>query len=159
MGSGETRSIQEIPNQQIIESSSLRTAAWAAGEVDSTVIHEDQYEQAEGEVTDPVRIATLYEDVDTFVKEVQAAEAGWLEENRELAAKYCATTLVAMHQLKSDFDLFVEAVNTYVEDPPEEDACGCSSTSSRSTPSGPRTAGSARTAWSSWSRSRPPRAC
>lgn len=122
MGSGETRSIQEIPNQQIIESSSLRTAAWAAGEVDSTVIHEDQYEQAEGEVTDPVRIATLYEDVDTFVKEVQAAEAGWLEENRELAAQYCATTLLAMHQLKADFDLFVEAVNTYVEDPPEEDA-------------------------------------
>lgn len=120
-GVGETRSIQEIPTQQIIESSSLRTAAWAAGDVDATVIHEDQYEGAEAEVDQPVRIATLYENVDTFIKEAQAAEAGWLEQNRELAAQYCATTLTAMKELKSDFALFQTAVNEYVEEPPTEE--------------------------------------
>lgn len=121
MGVGETRSIQEIPTQQIIESSSLRTAAWAAGDVESTVIHEDQYESAAPDVTEPVRIATLYENVDTFIKEAQAADAAWLETNRELAAKYCATTLKAMKTLKSDFALFQAAVNEYVEEPPSEE--------------------------------------
>lgn len=121
MGNGETRSIQEIPNQQILESSGLRTTAFAAGQVDATVIHEDQYTSAETQVPDATRIATLYEDVDVFVKEAQAAPAEWLEENRELAAQYCATTLIAMHDLKSDFGLFAEAVNTYVEEPPSEE--------------------------------------
>lgn len=121
MGVGETRSIQELPNVQIIESSGLRTSAWAANQVDSTVIHEDQFTQAAGEVNEPVRIATLYENVDSFIKEAQAAEAGWLEENRELAASYCATTLIAMAELKADFDLFLEAVDTYVEEPPSEE--------------------------------------
>jgi ABC-type nitrate/sulfonate/bicarbonate transport system substrate-binding protein len=121
MGVGESRSIQEIPTQQIIESSSLRTAAWAAGDVDSTVIHEDQYESAEADVDQPVRIATLYENVDTFIKEAQAADAAWLEQNRELAAKYCATTLRAMKELKGDFALFQTAVNEYVEEPPSEE--------------------------------------
>jgi NitT/TauT family transport system substrate-binding protein len=68
-----------------------------------------------------VRIATLYEDVEVFIKEAQAAPAEWLDANREVAAQYCATTLVAMATLKSDFDLFVEAVNTYVEEPPTEE--------------------------------------
>ncbi|CAA0128099.1 Uncharacterised protein [Mycolicibacterium vanbaalenii] len=120
-GTGESRSIQDIPNQQIIESSSLRTAAWAAGDVDATVIHEDQYESAEANVNEPVRIATLYENVDTFIKEAQAADGEWLEQNRELAAKYCATTLRAMKTLKSDFALFQTAVNEYVEEPPAEE--------------------------------------
>ena len=121
MGVGESRNSRDIPNQQIIESSSLRTAAWAAGDVDSTVIHEDQYEGAEANVKEPVRIATLYENVDTFIKEAQAADAAWLEQNRELAAKYCATTLRAMKALKGDFALFQTAVNEYVEEPPSEE--------------------------------------
>jgi NitT/TauT family transport system substrate-binding protein len=120
MGTGEKRGINDIPNKQIIESSSLRTAAWAAGDVTATVIHEDQYETAEKDVTDPVRIATLYENVRTFVKEVQAADESWLAENRELAAQYCATTLTAMKALKGDFALFQKAVETYVDEPPSE---------------------------------------
>lgn len=121
MGVGEDRGIRDIPTQQIIESSSLRTAAWAAGDVDSTVIHEDQYESAAPNVNEPVRIATLYENVDTFIKEAQAADAAWLEQNRELAAKYCATTLKAMKALKADFPTFQSAVNEYVEEPPSEE--------------------------------------
>ncbi|PRB18414.1 ABC transporter substrate-binding protein [Microbacterium sp. MYb62] len=121
MGNGEKRSIQEIPNQQILESSGLRTTAFAAGQVDATVIHEDQFTSAATQVKDAARIATLYEDVEVFVKEAQAAPADWLAENGELAAQYCATTLVAMHELKSDFDLFSDAVAQYVEEPPTEE--------------------------------------
>lgn len=38
-GVGETRDIPDIPNQLIIESSRDRTAEWASGALDATVIH------------------------------------------------------------------------------------------------------------------------
>ena len=121
-GIGEPRDIKDLPNQQIIESSSARTAAWAAGELDATVIHDTQYDGAEASVDRPVLIATLYENAPGFIKVAQAARADWLEQNRELAARYCATTLRAMKALKSDFALFQAAVNEYVEVPPSEES-------------------------------------
>ena len=121
-GIGEPRDIQDLPNQQIIESSSARTAAWAAGELGATVIHDTQYDGAEATVDRPVLIATLYENAPGFIKVAQAARADWLEQNRELAARYCATTLRAMKALKSDFALFQAAVNEYVEVPPSEES-------------------------------------
>jgi ABC-type nitrate/sulfonate/bicarbonate transport system substrate-binding protein len=120
IGVGEDRGIQDIPSPQIIESSGLRTSAFAAGEIDATVIHDTQYVQAEAQLPDATRIATLYKDVDTFIKEAQAAPAKWLDENRDLAARYCATTLVAMHDLKADYNVFQGAVKTYVEEPPSD---------------------------------------
>ena len=119
---GETRGSQEIPIQQIIESSGGRTAAWAAGNIDATTIHESQYEGAKANVSQPVRIAALYESVDTFIKAAQAAKADWLEQNRELAARYCATTLRAMKELNGDFALFQAAVKEYVKEPPSEES-------------------------------------
>ena len=117
-GVGEERDIPDISNQQIIESSGDRTAEWAAGNLDATVIHEVQYDGAEAQVDRPVRIATLYENAPDFVKAAQAANADWLDQHRELAARYCATTLRAMTTLKGDFALFEATVNDYVEDPP-----------------------------------------
>jgi ABC-type nitrate/sulfonate/bicarbonate transport system substrate-binding protein len=119
-GIGETRDIPDIPNQRIIESSSARTAAWAAGELDATVIHDTQYDGAQASVDRPVEIATLYENAPGFIKVAQAARADWLSQNRELAARYCATTLRAMKALKGDFALFQGAVNEDVDDPPSE---------------------------------------
>lgn len=121
-GAGEPRDVHEIPNQRILESSTARLDAWIAGEVDATVVHETQYEGAKALVNRPVLIATLYEDVPGFVKVAQAAPAGWLAENRELAARYCATTLRAMKTLKSDFALFRSAVDEYVDAPPSEES-------------------------------------
>lgn len=121
-GVGEPRDVHEIPNQQIIESSSARTAAWAAGTVDATVIHDTQFDGAEATVNQPVRIASLYDNVPSFIKTAQAARADWLEQNRELAARYCATTLRAMRELRGDFALFQTAVEKYVEVPPSEES-------------------------------------
>jgi len=117
-GVGETRDIPDIPNPQVIESSGDRTAEWAAGGLDATVIHEAQYDEVEAQVDLPVRIATLYENAPEFIKAAQAADADWLAENRDLAASYCATTLRAMKALKSDFGLFAAAVHKYVETAP-----------------------------------------
>lgn len=119
-GIGEPRDVHEIPNPQIIESSGARTDAWAAGQLDATVIHDTQYDGAAGTVNQPALIATLYDNAPGFIKVAQAAQAEWLAENRELAATYCATTLRAMKALKSDFSRFQAAVAEYVEDPPSE---------------------------------------
>lgn len=121
-GIGEPRDIEDLPNQRIIESSSARTAAWAAGELDATVIHDTQYDGAEAAVNRPVLIATLYENAPGFIKVAQAARADWLAQNRELAARYCATTLRAMRALKGDFALFRSAVDEYADSPPSEES-------------------------------------
>jgi ABC-type nitrate/sulfonate/bicarbonate transport system substrate-binding protein len=121
-GVGEQRDVDEIPNQQIIESSSARTAEWAAGGLDATVIHDTQYDGAQASVNRPVEIATLYDNAPGFTKVAQAASADWLDQNRELAARYCATTLRAMKALKTDFGQFQAAVGEYVADPPSEES-------------------------------------
>lgn len=121
-GTGEPRDVDEIPNQKIIESSSGRTAAFAAGELDAAVIHDTQYDSAQASVNRPVEIATLYDNAPGFIKVAQAARADWLAQNRELAARYCATTLQAMKALKNDFNLFRSAVGEYVVEPPSEES-------------------------------------
>lgn len=121
-GVGEPRDVHEIPNQQILESSSGRLDAWVAGDLDATVIHDTQYDGAKAMVNQPVLIASLYENAPGFLKVAQAARADWLAQNRELAAKYCATTLRAMKTLKSDFAVFQSAVDEYVEKPPSEES-------------------------------------
>jgi ABC-type nitrate/sulfonate/bicarbonate transport system substrate-binding protein len=121
-GVGEQRDVDEIPTQQIIESSSARTSAWAAGGLDATIIHDTQYDGAAATVDQPVEIASLYENAPGFIKAAQAARADWLDQNRELAARYCATTLRAMKALKSDFGLFHSAVDEYVAEPPSEES-------------------------------------
>ena len=121
--SGETRTAAEIPGIQILESSGLRTTAYAAGEVDATVIHDYQYFGAEAQATDPVIIASLFDTVPDFVKEAHAAPASWLAENQELAASYCASVLVGMRELSADFDTYKKAVESYadVEEMPDDE--------------------------------------
>lgn len=119
---GETRTTADMPGQQILESSGLRTSAYAAGEVDVTIVHEPQYDQAAPQVTDPVIIATLYKEVPNYLKEAQAAPASWLEENFESAATYCAAVLLGMRELNADEDKFVAVANDFSEiDPLDEE--------------------------------------
>lgn len=112
---GEDRTTADMPGQQILESSGLRTSAYAAGEVDATVIHEPQFAESAPQVQDPVIIATLWEEVPEYLKEVQAAPKSWLDENVEAAASYCAATLKGMRELQDDVDLFIEAAQEYSE--------------------------------------------
>ena len=119
---GETRTTADMPGQQILESSGLRTSAYAAGEVDVTIIHEPQYDEAAPQVQDPTIIATLYKEVPQYLKEAQAAPTAWLDENLESAATYCAAALLGMDELSTDFDTFVEAANEYSQvDPLSEE--------------------------------------
>lgn len=121
-GIGEHRDVHEIPNPVILESSRLRLDEWVAGQLDATVIHDTQYDGAKAMVNQPVLIATLFDNAPGFIKVAQAARGDWLAQNRELAARYCATTLRAMRTLKSDYAVFRSAVDEYVETPPSEES-------------------------------------
>jgi ABC-type nitrate/sulfonate/bicarbonate transport system substrate-binding protein len=116
--SAEDRTSEDIPGQQILESSGLRASAFAAGEVDATIIHERQFNEAATQLDDAVIIAQLYEEVPNFIKEAQAAPRAWLEENSELAANYCASVLTGMRTLKADYDEFKAAVDEFAESDP-----------------------------------------
>jgi ABC-type nitrate/sulfonate/bicarbonate transport system substrate-binding protein len=119
---GEKRTVADIKDAQILESSGLRLSAYAAGKVDATVVHKLQYNSAEDKVKEPKIIASLYEQVPVFVKEVHAAPAKWLDANLETAAAYCAGVIKGMRELKNDQKLFNEAVDTYAEDKPDNPA-------------------------------------
>jgi ABC-type nitrate/sulfonate/bicarbonate transport system substrate-binding protein len=116
---GEERSTSEIPGIQILESSGLRTTAFAAGDVDVSLVHLTQYNsEILPAVPDAQIISRLYEDVPTFLKETFAAPASWIDENLETAAAICAAVVAGSRTLTSDRAAFDEAVNTYVEEPP-----------------------------------------
>src|SRR5690606_2565177 len=102
--------------------SGLRTSAYAAGEVDVTIVHEPQFDDAAPQVKDPVIIATLYKEVPNYLKEAQAAPAKWLEENFETAATYCAAVLIGMAELNDDVEKFVEVANEFSEVDPLDEA-------------------------------------
>ena len=117
-GTGKT--IADLPNVRILESSALRSSVFVADGVDATVIHLTQFKQAAEQVSDAVIITTLYKDVPVFIKEAFAAPATWIEENQDLAAAFCASVLKASRELSQDFDLFVSAVNEFVGEPPNQ---------------------------------------
>lgn len=118
-GTGMT--VADIPNQNILESSGLRTSAFVADEVDATVIHLGQFRQAAEEIPDAVIIATQYGDVPIFIKEAYAAPASWLDENLDTATAFCASVIKASRDLPEDYELFQEAVNEFVGEPPDDE--------------------------------------
>ena len=91
---GEERTTADIPGIQILESSGLRTTAFAAGDVDVTLVHLTQYNsEILPAVPDAQIISRLYEDVPTFLKETFAAPSSWIDENLETAAAICAAVI------------------------------------------------------------------
>lgn len=112
--------VQDLPNTTVLESSGLRTNAFAADQVDVTIIHLPQFESALEEAPDGVILASLYEDVPVFVKEAFAAPVEWLDENQAVATAFCASVLAGARELETDFDAYSAAVMEYVAEPPEE---------------------------------------
>jgi hypothetical protein len=119
---GETRTAEDLPNVQIIESSGLRTTAFAGGELNATIVHVTQYnEEILPNIPDAQIISTLYEDVPVFMKESLAAPAEWLDENLDVAAAVCASIIKGARTLAADFETYSAAVNELVDEPPAEE--------------------------------------
>lgn len=113
--------VNDIPNTKILQSSGLRTSAFVSGEVDATIIHLSQFNLAKEQVPSATAIAKMYEDLPFYIKESFAAPADWLEQNKEVAASFCASVLQANRTLTESFETYREAVNTYVAEPPPEE--------------------------------------
>lgn len=114
-------SVDDIPNPQILESSSLRANAFAAGQVDAAVIHIRQFDAAKGEAPDGKLLATLADDVDNFVMQAFVAQEEWLAKNKDTAVGFCASIIEGNRELKSDYDTFKKAVSEYVDELPDEE--------------------------------------
>src|SRR5690606_5142287 len=70
------------------------------------------------EVSDITILASFAEDLDNVVMQAYAAPASWLDENKDTAIAFCATVLKANEALAADFDLFKEAADRFMPEPP-----------------------------------------
>lgn len=105
----------DLTNTVILEDGSLRLAALAAGDVDVGSL--DLFEQAElkaelGE--DAVTVLSVVAEDTEFLANVMWAKTDWLEENRDLAARYCANILYSNRVLASDFDQYLDVLNQFI---------------------------------------------
>ncbi|MGH9244025.1 MAG: ABC transporter substrate-binding protein [Acidimicrobiales bacterium] len=106
----------DLTNTVILEDGSLRLAALASGDVDVGSL--DLFEQAElrAELGDDAVtvLSTVAEDVE-YLANVIWAPTEWLEENQDLAARFCATILYSNRVMTSDFDQYYDALQQYIE--------------------------------------------
>jgi ABC-type nitrate/sulfonate/bicarbonate transport system substrate-binding protein len=105
----------DLENTVILEDGSLRLAAMAAGDVDVASL--DLFEQADlkeelGE--DAVTVLSVVAEDAEFLSNVLWATTDWLEENRDVAARYCATLLYSNRVMASDFDQYLAALEQYI---------------------------------------------
>ncbi|KWX67402.1 ABC transporter substrate-binding protein [Mycobacterium sp. NAZ190054] len=111
--------LTDMPNTTILESSSLRANAFAAGQVDAAVIHLRQFDAAKAQAPDGVVLATLADDVPDMIMQAFSAPSSWLGENKDAAVNFCASVITANRVLKGSFESFNEAVQQYVPEPPD----------------------------------------
>jgi ABC-type nitrate/sulfonate/bicarbonate transport system substrate-binding protein len=104
----------DLTNTVILEDGSLRLAAMAAGDVDVASL--DLFEQADlkeelGE--DAVTVLSVVAEDAEFLSNVLWAKTEWLEENPDLAARYCATVLYSNRQMASDYEQYTAALEEF----------------------------------------------
>jgi ABC-type nitrate/sulfonate/bicarbonate transport system substrate-binding protein len=108
--------VSDLPNVTVIGDGSQRLAALAAGEVDVGSVDLFELPDLEKQIG-PENVTVLSvtaKDAD-FLANVLIAKTEWLDENTDLAARWCAATLYSNRVLASDYDQYKNAVDTYVE--------------------------------------------
>ncbi len=108
--------VADIPTLVTLESSGQRTTALANGDVDASVIHINQFNEANEAQGGKLRtLATLYETVPNYLKESFAAPKEWLDEHQEEACALTAAILSADRELIRDFNYYQQSVEKFVE--------------------------------------------
>jgi ABC-type nitrate/sulfonate/bicarbonate transport system substrate-binding protein len=105
----------DLTNTVILEDGSLRLAALAAGDVDVGSL--DLFEQAELKAElgdDAVTVLSVVAEDAEFLSNVLWAKTEWLDENQDVAARYCATLLYSNRVMASDFEQYLAALNQYI---------------------------------------------
>jgi NitT/TauT family transport system substrate-binding protein len=112
--------VADIPKKVVIESSGERASALGSGDVDATVIHIPQADEA-GKQKKVTILARLYGSVPNFLKESYTARTDWLDKNIETAAAVTASVIQSSRDLKADYAAFDGAVKKLMEEPPPDE--------------------------------------
>jgi ABC-type amino acid transport substrate-binding protein len=117
--------VADIPNKLILEDGGQRLTAVQTGEAKATVMDNAELAVLESAI-DPKRIhviSVLAEDIGaTAIYQAFAADSKWLNANKDLAARHCASIVFAARSLGTDVDELEKVANKYIEpDPRRED--------------------------------------
>ena len=108
--------VSDLENVTVLGDGSERLAALAVGQVDvgSVDLFELPDLQKQVGAENVTTLSVTAEDAD-FVANIYYASEKWLNENTDLAGRYCATTLYSNRVLASDYNQYKAAVDKYVE--------------------------------------------
>lgn len=108
--------VSDLENVTVLGDGSQRLAALAAGEVDVGSVDLFELPDLESQVgADNVTVLSVTAEDADFVANVLIAKTDWLDENTDLAARWCASVLYSNRVLGSDYEQYKNAVETYVE--------------------------------------------
>ncbi len=115
--------VEDIQNKTILEDGDQRLSAMQNGEADASILAFNEIALLEEQVgKENVNvISVLAEDIgDQAIYIAFAAEASWLDENKDLAARFCATAIDEMNTIGADYDAYKTLIEKYIEPPPPE---------------------------------------
>jgi NitT/TauT family transport system substrate-binding protein len=115
--------VDDVDNKTILEDGDQRLSAMQNGEADASILAFNEIALLEEQVgKENVNvISVLAEDIgDQAIYIAFAAESSWLSENKDLAARFCATAIDQMNKVSADYDVYKTMIDKYIEPPPPE---------------------------------------
>jgi len=108
--------VNDLKNVTILGDGSQRLAALAAKQVDVGSVDLFELPDLQKQIgADAVTTLSVTAADSDFVANIYFAPTKWLDDNVDLAARYCATTLYSNRALAADYDQYKAAVDKYVE--------------------------------------------
>jgi len=113
--------VSDVPNKLILEDGGQRVTAVQTGEATASIVDAVELEiLKEALGPDKIKVISLLaRDLgESAVYQVFSASTSWLEDNQDLAARWCASAIIAGRAASEDFDTLQRIVNKYVEPDP-----------------------------------------
>jgi len=108
--------VSDLANVTVLGDGSQRLAALAAGDVDAGSVDLFELPDLEKQIgAKNVTVLSVTAEDANFLANVLMAKTEWIDENTDLAARWCAATLYSNRVLASDYEQYKNAVETYVE--------------------------------------------
>ncbi len=118
--------VDDVPTKTILEDGDQRLSAMQNGEADSSILAFNEIGLLEEQIgAENVNvISVLAEDIgDDAIYIAFAAQSSWLDENQDLAARFCASAIASMNLITDDYDAYIALLDKYIKPaPPEADA-------------------------------------
>ena len=118
--------VDDVPTKTILEDGDQRLSAMQNGEADASILAFNEIGLLEEQIgAENVNvISVLAEDIgDDAIYIAFAAQSSWLDENQDLAARFCASAIASMNLITDDYDAYIALLDKYIKPaPPEADA-------------------------------------